>query len=215
LECILWVLRSGARWQDLTEEFPTPSTCWRRGIVLIAPHRSNRCRTPPQDGRVLRRYRNRWIIERSIAWLSNFRRLIARYDLSLGVGSTKIPQEDEDFNHGVLYVRRSVPGSEIGPTKTPGGERRFPLSSPIGRLIRGYLAGRKVQAEWFFPTRKGNRHNDRTLFRRYVQPTIERLRLPHFSWHSTRHTFLTYNGVEGVGMPLLPSLKELGSRDAP
>jgi len=55
----------------------------RRGIVLIAPHRSNRHRTPPQDGRVLRRYKKRWIVERSIAWLGNFRRLVVRYDRSL------------------------------------------------------------------------------------------------------------------------------------
>src|SRR3989304_9980170 len=30
LEGILWMLRSGARCQDLPEEFPSPSTCWRR-----------------------------------------------------------------------------------------------------------------------------------------------------------------------------------------
>ena len=30
LEGILWILRSGARWQDLPGEFPSPSTCWRR-----------------------------------------------------------------------------------------------------------------------------------------------------------------------------------------
>ena len=57
----------------------------RRGIALIAPHRSNRHRTPPQDGRVLRRYKKRWIVERSIAWLGNFRRLVVRYDRSLTV----------------------------------------------------------------------------------------------------------------------------------
>ena len=30
LEGILWILRSGARWQDMPEKYPHPSTCWRR-----------------------------------------------------------------------------------------------------------------------------------------------------------------------------------------
>jgi transposase len=55
----------------------------RRGAALIVPHRSNRHRTRRQDGRVLRRYKKRWIIERSIAWPGNFRRLVVRYDRSL------------------------------------------------------------------------------------------------------------------------------------
>lgn len=29
-EGILWVLRSGARWKDLPDGYPSPSTCWRR-----------------------------------------------------------------------------------------------------------------------------------------------------------------------------------------
>jgi len=30
----------------------------------------------------MRRYKKRWIVERSIAWLGNFRRLVVRYDRS-------------------------------------------------------------------------------------------------------------------------------------
>ena len=30
LEGILWILQSGARWQDLPLRYPSPSTCWRR-----------------------------------------------------------------------------------------------------------------------------------------------------------------------------------------
>ena len=39
----------------------------RRGIELIARPRSNRIQSPKQDGRSLRRYRRRWIIERTFA----------------------------------------------------------------------------------------------------------------------------------------------------
>jgi transposase len=50
------------------------------GIEMIAPHKSNRVKAPTQDGRVLRRYRRRWKIERLNAWLHNFRRIATRFD---------------------------------------------------------------------------------------------------------------------------------------
>jgi len=46
---------------------------------LIAPHRTNRTNTT-QDLRRLRRYRRRWKVERLVAWLQNFRRLVVRYE---------------------------------------------------------------------------------------------------------------------------------------
>lgn len=33
-----------------------------------------------QDGRVLKRYRQRWKVERTIAWLGNYRRLLTRFE---------------------------------------------------------------------------------------------------------------------------------------
>jgi transposase len=57
----------------------------RLGIELICPHKKNRVRPATQDGRALRRYRHRWIVERTIGWLGNFRRLVVRYDRSLTI----------------------------------------------------------------------------------------------------------------------------------
>lgn len=56
-----------------------------RGILLISPHRKNRSALPLNDGRTLRRYRNRWKIERTFAWLGNFRRLLVRHDRKLSM----------------------------------------------------------------------------------------------------------------------------------
>lgn len=51
-----------------------------RGIELIARHRSNRRRAKTQDGRLLRRMRRRWRVERLFSWLQNYRRLVTRYE---------------------------------------------------------------------------------------------------------------------------------------
>jgi transposase len=50
----------------------------QRGVDLICPHRKNRVRQKKQDGRKLRRYQRRWTVERSIAWLQAFKRLVVR-----------------------------------------------------------------------------------------------------------------------------------------
>ena len=50
---------------------------------LICPHRANRKKPKRQDGRKLRRYKRRWKVERTFAWLGNFRRLVVRYERSI------------------------------------------------------------------------------------------------------------------------------------
>ena len=55
------------------------------GLDLVCPHRHNRTKPKRQDGRKLRRYRGRWIIERTIAWRQNFRRIVIRWDRSVTI----------------------------------------------------------------------------------------------------------------------------------
>jgi transposase len=52
----------------------------RRGIAPIIPARRHHQHATHQDGRMLRRYRRQWVIERTCAWLGHFRRLILRYE---------------------------------------------------------------------------------------------------------------------------------------
>ena len=53
------------------------------GIEMIAPHRSNRLpQNKTQDGRKLKSYKKRWIVERTLSWLQNFRRVLVRYERS-------------------------------------------------------------------------------------------------------------------------------------
>ena len=52
----------------------------QKGVEMIAPHRRNRKKKNTQDGRKLRRYKRRWIVERFFAWLFNFRRTLGRYE---------------------------------------------------------------------------------------------------------------------------------------
>lgn len=55
----------------------------QQGVELIAPHRRNRKpENVTQDGRALRRYKRRWMVERTISWIQNFRRLCIRWEKS-------------------------------------------------------------------------------------------------------------------------------------
>jgi transposase len=51
-----------------------------QGFELLAPHRKNRTRPSRNDGRKMRRYKRRYIVERTFGWLHSFRRLLVRHD---------------------------------------------------------------------------------------------------------------------------------------
>ncbi len=104
----------------------------RRGIELIAPHRSNRKKPATQDGRALRRYKRRWIIERTNAWLGNFR----RFGLATTSESGREAGIESAPTLGVAPLRcgsRRSPSLRSATAKPPEERtpREFPLISPF------------------------------------------------------------------------------------
>jgi transposase len=51
-----------------------------QGVELIAPHKENRKKLKTQDGRSLRRYQRRWMVERFFAWIGWNRRVLIRWE---------------------------------------------------------------------------------------------------------------------------------------
>jgi transposase len=49
------------------------------GFTPVIPHRKNRVQPSRRDGRRLRRYRRRWLVERTNAWLHCYRALAVRW----------------------------------------------------------------------------------------------------------------------------------------
>lgn len=50
------------------------------GFRLLAPHRKNRTRPSRNDGLRMRRYKRRYVVERTFGWLHSYRRLLARHE---------------------------------------------------------------------------------------------------------------------------------------
>ena len=59
---------------------PVRQRLGQRGITVIVPYRDNNKARRYEDGRHLRRDKRRWVVERTIAWLGNFRRLLVRHE---------------------------------------------------------------------------------------------------------------------------------------
>ncbi len=62
---------------------PLDAELREQGVEMIAPHRKNRTRARTQDGRRLRRYKRRWIVERFFAWIQWNRRILVRWEYHL------------------------------------------------------------------------------------------------------------------------------------
>jgi IS5 family transposase len=55
------------------------------GHRLLAPHRKNRKKPSSNDGRRMRRYKRRWIVERTFAWVHSYRRVVTRFERRVNI----------------------------------------------------------------------------------------------------------------------------------
>jgi integrase len=113
----------------------------------------------------------------------------------------------EDLDCGTLHVRRSWCRGYEGGTKN-GKDRELPVPMFLGEALRDYCAQRPTTG-WLFTGESGKPLSDRNLIQRHVYPVAKRLGVPHFSWHSLRHTFSTLGGNEG-SIPTLIMKQLLG-----
>src|SRR5208283_3021518 len=52
----------------------------KSGITLLVPHRKNHRNVNRQDDRLWDRYRRRYTVERTFSWITNYRRIVVRYE---------------------------------------------------------------------------------------------------------------------------------------
>ena len=57
----------------------------QRGINLLAPHRKNHRNVNRQDDRLWDRYKRRYIVERTFSWITDYRRIVVRYENHIGM----------------------------------------------------------------------------------------------------------------------------------
>jgi integrase len=115
--------------------------------------------------------------------------------------------EDLDLDRGVIKVQRSVSRGEVDTTKTEGSTRQVPIPPMLMEVLRSHVRdvgsssatpGDTAAETWLFSSKAGTPLSDRNLINRQVYPVSKRLGIPHFSWHSLRHTFTTLGGNEGT-----------------
>jgi len=59
---------------------PLDKQLHQQGTEMVAAHKSNRVRRKTRDGRRLRRYERRWIVERFFAWIQWQHPHLVRWD---------------------------------------------------------------------------------------------------------------------------------------
>ncbi len=131
----------------------------------------------------------------------------------------RLQVEDVDLACAAINVQRSISRGHVDTTKTEGSNRQVPIPPTLmgvliahSRNVRplpGVSPNKTLVANWLFRSAVGTPLSDRNLINRQIYPVSKALGIPHFSWHSLRHTFSTLGGNDGT-IPTLVMKQLLG-----
>ena len=105
--------------------------------------------------------------------------------------------EHVDLDRGVIHVRRSV---WEGTEKRPKSKK--PRDIPISAVRDALLQHRHQRGPYVFCDGEGKQFTKQEC-RRPLARALARAGLPHFGWHSFRHTFASHLVMKGVPLPAI------------
>lgn len=108
--------------------------------------------------------------------------------------------EHVDLDRGVIHVRRSV---WEGTEKRPKSKK--PRDIPISAVREALVQHRHERGPYVFCNAEGKPFTKQEC-RRPLARALKRAGLPHFGWHSFRHTFASHLVMKGVPLPAIQQL---------
>jgi len=101
------------------------------------------------------------------------------------------------LNNWVVSFRRGLCGGRITPGKNRPSCTDMPLPEDVVKLLREWQSSTPYNQphDWVFASsvKEGKTPLDRfCLMKKYIQPVVRKLGLPHISWHSFRHSLSSW-----------------------
>jgi integrase len=88
-----------------------------------------------------------------------------------------------------IQIQERFYEGEFDDTKTDAGDREIPLNAAMRKCLEAAWKDTKYRKpdDLVFCARNGAPINRRNLLKRHLKPTLEKLKLPHCTFHELRH----------------------------
>ena len=99
---------------------------------------------------------------------------------------------DVDFDHALIFVRRTLYRGQFGRPKTASSERAVPMGPLLANALREHQRlARPNNSGLVFCDVAGKPYDAGNLARRILSPILESLGLPNAGWRAFRRSFAT------------------------